>query len=355
MAKPRQIKQFVVGTGPNADFSPDYIEALTLRLALWYGSEKCDRAFEDPEAAAKETVKQCLLGETKDGKPWQNAPHEFAKRIKVKAAYDMEKGEGIPIQSAKHPSATRRLDPAAAEGAKLVDEMQPAISDFDIEEHRRQLERTLLAQYPELDNAAHFPHVRRLSLLYAQQEMIDRELMIGVKPARRESIMKEMDSLAKTIDVTLKTLDIHPDSIRKKIKENSEGSLGDLVATLDADEEFPRREKLWTLQEMLQLWYMCNHPNGEGTGPQISEIEMWHMTRTRPFSFTCQCGRHYPHIVQGFTPKQLRDYLVKEGVLVEVPVIPQLIEESSLEGIHEFIDALPEVTQPEGENDTPAE
>jgi hypothetical protein len=337
----KEVKQFVVGVGTEADFSPAEIELLTMKLISWFRSDECDRNFDDPEQAAKDVVKQCLLGETKDGKPWANAPADFAKRIKVKAAYDMESGAGTPISPVKHPMAKRRLNREAEEGAKTVDQMNPILADFDPWEFRRQEEEHLLAKYPELDNAAHRPHVRRLTLLYAQQEMIDRELMLNPQPSRRETIMKEMKMLNETADSLLKLLDIHPESLRKKLSKTTEGTLGDLVSLLGEDHDFKSRERLWADQAALQFWYMTNHPNGRGDGPQLSEWEVWHMTRTLPMSFTCRCGQHYPVLLRGFTPRQLRDHLVSRGILVEVPAIPKLITEEDVEGINELIDSLP--------------
>lgn len=351
----RPLKQFVVGdTSQGADFSEDYINSVILRLALWFNQSECDRKFDNPEAAAKKIVKEALLGQTKDGKTWHNAPNDFATRIKIKAAYDLVNEKGIPISRAKHPTAVRKLQEekaaeraAAKEGAAKIKDMVPTLVEFDVQAARDKEEKAILEHHPELDNPVHYPHVRRLSLLYAQQEMIEREMLLQPKPSRRMEIMKEMQLLTGTIDGLLKTLDIHPDSLRKRIKENSEGSLGDFIAMLDADDEFRERQKRWTLEELLQLWYKCNHPNGEGTGPQMSEVEMWHETRTIPFSFTClHCGTHYPHIVQGLTPKQIRDYLVEKGVLIEVPVVPQLTSPEELEGIHEFIDSIPEMILP---------
>lgn len=336
-------KQFVVGDGPEADFSFQEIENLVLRLTVWFNSPECDRKFDDPEGAAKEIIQQCLLAETKDGSPWSNCPHDFGKRIKVKAAYDLEKGAGIPISSAKHPTAVRRLDPKAQDGAKQVDDVVSSLVDFDAVTFRAQKEADILEEYPELDNSAHLPHVRRLSLLYAQQEMIDRELMLSPKPSRRKDIMYEMKMLGEAVKETLITLDIHPKSLREKMKENSDGTLGDLVARLDEDDEFAKRERMWALRAALQFWYMANHPNGRGDGPQMLDWEIWHATRSRPMAFTCECGRHYPSLVEGFTPKELRDYLVTRGVLIEEPGIPNLITSEDVAGLNDYIDSLPEV------------
>jgi hypothetical protein len=342
-------KMFRVGDGPDADFSMLEIENLTLRLIAWFKDPKCDRNFSDPEQQAKDIIQQCLKCVKQDGDPWKNAPHTFQSRIRVKAAYDMETGAGIPIRASKHPDAVRRLDKEAEESANAVQDIIPALVEFDIEEYRQKQLRNILSTFPELDNPVHLPNVRRLALYYSQQEMIDRMVSSGsVKPGTPKSsdILDELESLNKSIDALMKTLDIHPDSLRKKIKENTDGTLGDLVVMLDMDEEFKEREKLWALQAALQLWYMHEHPNGDLSGPQMEEWEIWHMTRTRPFSFTCKCGIKYHNIIQGFTPKELKEYLIKHGILIEVPAIPGLITHEDVEGIGEFIDAHVDLEDP---------
>jgi hypothetical protein len=338
----REVKQFVLGR----DFTAQEIELLAFKIAKWFRDPTCDRRHDDPEAAAKEIIEQCLNATTKDGSPWRNAPAEFAARIKVKAAYDMTTDTGIPIKAVKHPDAVRRLDPEADANGKKLDVMQPALVDFDSAAFRALEESKLLTQYPELNNPVHLPHVRRLTLLYAQQEIIDRELLLAVNARKREDALRQMEVLNKTMESVLKILDIHPESLRKKIKESADGSVGDLVAVLDADEDFRPRERLWALQAALQLWSMTVRPNGRGDGPQLSEWECWHATRSAPMAFTCRCGAHYPALVRGFTPKQLKKYLIERGVLIEQPAIPHLIRPEDVAGLSAFIDALPDDPTP---------
>ncbi len=346
MAKnPRERKVYIVGdTAKGADFSPMEIENLQLKLIAWFRDDRCDRNFDDPESAANEIIQQCLTCTKKDGDTWNNAPHEFTSRIKVKAAYDMTTGKGIAISGVKHPMAVRRVNREAELKAKegVVEMITPALVEFDMEEFRAEREAAIYSQFPELNNPLHQTGVERLSMLYAQQTLLNKQMSMGIKPTQMEDMLKHSDSLGKQINAQLVTLDIHPESLRKRSKERIDGSVSDFVAFCDSDDNLKALEKLWTLQEILQLWYMCKHDNGAKTGPQISEVELWHMTRTRPFSFTCRCGQKYDNIVQGFTPKALRDYLRDNGVLIEVPAIPHIITREDLVGINEYIDALPD-------------
>jgi hypothetical protein len=334
----REIKQFVIGK----DFSETEIELLVMRLSKWFQDENCDRQFDDPEQSARDIVQQCLDGTTKDGSPWKVAPAEFATRIKVKAAYDMTTDTGIKISAVKSPNAVRRLDKDAKDNKAKMGDMQPALINFDMEEFRRAEESKLLLHYPELNNPVYLPHVRRLTLLYAQQEAIDLELQLATNNKKREDALRQMETLNKTAESILKILDIHPESLRKKIKESADGTLGELVAVLEADEEFKHREHLWSLQAALQLWSMTVRRNGRGDGPQLTEWEVWHATRSTPMEFTCRCGAHYPRLIRGFTPKELKAYLIEHNVLVEQPAIPKLIATADVAGLSEYIDALPD-------------
>lgn len=288
----RVVKQFVIGK----DFTEQEIEILIFKLAEWFRDERCDRRPEEPLKAARELVVQCLNAETKDGSPWRNAPEKFANRIKIKAAYDMESGQGIAISAVKHPDAVRNLEEGAQKNSRRAGNMNPLAASFDVEKFREVEEQRLLNAYPDLDTEAMRPHVRRLTLLYSQQELIDLDLTITTSPARRSELLKTMGDLNKTLDDILKILDIHPESIRKKINASSEGNLGELVAMLDND-EFREREELWNLQLALQLWAMSMRRNGRGDGPQLELWELWHMTRSIPFSFTCRC-LHYDSMIE---------------------------------------------------------
>jgi hypothetical protein len=333
----REIKQFVI----DKDITSQEVERLTLKIAEWLRDPKCGRRSEDPVNEAKSIMQQCLDATTKDGDPWRNAPETLRNRVRIKAAFDIETGEGIPAPRVKAPHAVRALEKAARQNKAKLDDVNPYLAEFDIERFRQDQESSLLEAFPDLENPATLPHVRRLSLLYAQQEMIDRDLLMTANTNKRAGLLQTMETLNKTIDSLLKILDIHPESIRKKIKESAEGNLGELVAILDGD-EFRERERIWSLQLALQLWSMTVRPNGRGDGPQITPWEFWHMTRSIPWSFTCQCGKHYPHLVSGFTPKGIKRMLLEKGVLITKSVYEPIIPSEAVKDLDVFIDSLPE-------------
>ncbi len=342
----REIRKFVIGK----DFSEAEIELLILKLAKWFATPECDRNPADPESYAKDVVFQCINAQTKAGEPWKNAPVKFADRVRIKAAYDIETNQGIAMKVNKNPDAVRANNKAASDNYKKIQGMNPLSAEFNVTDYRDTQEKKILEAYPDLDTVAMLPHVKRLSTLYAQQEMIDHDLLLAGSAAKRKELLTTMETLNKTIDSVLKILDIHPESIRKKIKESADGSLGDLVALLDGDEDFRKREKLWSLQAALQLWAMTVRTNGRGDKPQLSVWELWHMTRTAPMTFTCKsCNTFYPSLVSGFTPKQLKDLLKAEGILVERPVFPTLISDEVLVGLENFIDSLPEAVEMNGQ------
>lgn len=331
----RDIKQFVVSnTDEAADFTEAEIEALIYKVANWFTQKECDRQYVDPVQAAKDKIRECLKGETEAGDLWRNCPKEFAARVRAKCNYDMVMDRGIPSARVKVREG-RALDPKAAEGAKTITGMQPALVDFDQELYRRQVEGDILKEYPELDNPASKPLVRTISMYHAEREKIDRQLVLGVSDSKRDLLLESLRKLSVMTETALQQLGIHPNQIKKNVDKRTASSVADLVQMVEGDEDYRRREKVWALQLALQLWWMSEHPNGQKTGPQLSDFEIWHMTRSRPVKFRCRHGEDYT-VVEGFEPRDLFDLLIKEGVLVEEPVIPGLVPSKELTGLMDY-------------------
>lgn len=331
MPRPRM---FVVGdVSQGADYSQDYIDKLVYRLALWFQDPECDRTYDDPVGAARQKLKECLLGITEDGSEWRSAPHEFAARVKAKCAFDIEKDAGIPSRRVKSPLAIAKQKEREAEaGAANVGRDLADVFGFDAEAFRTDLQADLLKTFPELDNPAHLPNVRSLVMYYVEREKIDRQLGLGVSDAKRLTLLDSLRKIEEMADTTMKRLGIHPDQVRKKIADKGASSIADLVALVSDDADFKQRERIWALQAALQLWWMSEHTNGSGNGPQLSDFEIWHLTRTRPVKFTCRHGETYT-VVEGFEPTDLRNFLVREGVLVEEPVLPGITPAAALQGL----------------------
>lgn len=340
------VKQFRVGSrAAGDDFDKAEIEALIYKIALWFGSPECDRQYADPIESAQQMVQECLLAQTKEGKPWTNCPQDFEKRVKAKCSYDMAVGKGIPAPRVKGTAnGGRALDRKAQEQAKELGDSVPSLADFDQETFRSNMERDIYDSFPELDNPAHRPNVRSLALYYAQREVIDRDLAANPRASTRETLLKSLKLISDMADDAMKQLGIHPDQVRKKINERTSSTVADLVAHIGDDPDFKHREKVWGLQLALQLYWMSEHHNGRKNGPQMHDWEIWHLTRSRPVQFTCRHGETYT-VIEGFTPRDLRAYLVKEGVLVEEPVIPGLIDPRALEGL--ATEELPHHAHPE--------
>lgn len=330
-------KQYVVGDkAEGADFSREEIETLIYRIALWYQSPESDRKYDDPVVVAREKIQECLLGTTESGDPWRNCPADFNKRVRAKCAYDIEKGQGIR-SAPKRKDGGRDLNKKAQKAARELDDTNPVAVVFAQEEFRSKLEKDILEAFPELDNAAHLPTVRSLTLYHAQREVIDRELQLGVRANKRSDLLESLKTIEQMADVAMKRLGIHPDQIRKKISDKGKSTVADLVALIGDDPEFRKREKTWALQFALQCWWMSEHHNGRRTGPQLHDFEIWHMTRSRPMRFTCRHGEEYT-LVEGFTPDELKAYLEREGVLINEPVIPGLIPAEALSGLKEYFE-----------------
>jgi hypothetical protein len=327
-------KQFVVGRKEDgADFTSEEIETLIYKIALWFSSDECDRKYDDPVAAARQKIQECLLAETGEGKPWMNCPKDFGKRVKAKCNYDIETGTGKAPPAVKGKNnGNRDLDPDAKAGAQALNAANPVATAFDQEGFRATYEQQILAAFPELDNPAHLPNVRSLSMYHAQREVIDRELAIGLKGTKRLELLESLQKIEQMADVTMKRLGIHPDQVRKKISDKVGSTIADFVAMVSSDADFPERNRVWALQAALQFYWMSEHYNGRKSGPQLHDFEIWHATRTRPVKFTCRHGETYT-VVEGFEPHELRDFLLARGVLIEEPVIPGLFTKEDLKGL----------------------
>lgn len=332
MAKDK--RQFTVGDkAAGADFSVAEMELLTLQIRDWFASDLCDRQYTDPFEAAKQKVKECLLAETAAGDPWRACPDAFEDRIRAKCLFDMKTGNGFSSPRAKSPLASRAITKGAKQAANSAINNMSNAPKFDQEAFREKTEKDILDAFPELDNPGHRPNVRRLSFLYSQQEVLDRELaQPGISASKRESALKLVRIIGQDAETTMNLLGIHPNQLQKSLHQKTSGAISDLVALLEDDKEFKERTKIWGLQLALQLYYMSQHYNGRKDGPQVEDFEIWHMTRTRPMEFTCKCGEQYT-LVEGFEPADLRDYLIRQGVLVTEPAIPQLIPKSALTGL----------------------
>jgi len=331
MAILKTPKVFTVGNSSENEFTPEQIELLTLQIRDWFISDACDRSYADPLAKAREFVDQCLKATTASGKLWSKAPDDFDKRIKIKTLFDMEDGNHVAQNPNKTPEAKRN-----AEHREAIDQASVSSNPTDshVMNYMKQLETDILDAYPELNTPVHKPNVMRLALLYSEQERIRIEL-VGAKDAARNKKIDTLNTLQKAISDTMKALDIYPEQLRKRMDQQRQGSVGDLVALIDGDAEFKAREKRWALTLALQLWWMTKHPDGKRTGPQIHDFEMWHLTRTRPIRYECSCGRQVT-LVEGFTPQELQEYLIDNGVLIEKPIIPQLMTEEDLDGLADY-------------------
>jgi hypothetical protein len=326
------IKQYVVGKPgeKGGDFTYEEMEQMILDMAKWWARPESGKKYADPLQMARLKMRECLLGLKQDGTSWNDAPQDFRKRVKVKCNYDIKAKKGVPVKLKKV-----KLDPIAQQGASQVNGMRPLATKINVEETRAKYVADIMDVFPELDNAAHRPNVESLADIYAQRRVISAELELGVGATARGNLLEQLKTIETMADSMMNKLGIHPNQIRKKVAEDDNSSVADLVAQISEDEEFRAREKQWALQLALQLWWMSNHHNYAKDGPNIHDWEVWHMTRSRPIRFTCKCKRE-TLLVEGFEPHELRDYLLKEGVLVEEPVLPEIINKDALVGLSTF-------------------
>lgn len=329
---------FSVGPNPENDFTADEIDLLVYKVRDWFASDECDRNYSNPLKEAKDKIEQCLQATTATGKIWLKAPDRFEDRVKVKTLFDMEEGNHISQERAKTVLAKQNEAHRQALAQARQTGQGPGTATVEsLQKYQQNLQKEILDAYPELDTPVHKPNVTRLAMLYTEQERIRMDLPGSSGKARRDHI-ETLSLLERTIKDAMKALSIYPDQLMRRMNQQRSGSVGDLVEQIGEDADFKDREKRWALTLALQLWWMTKHPNGKKTGPQIHDFEMWHLTRTRPIRYKCKCG-HESIIVEGFTPEELRDYLVDHGVLIEKPIIPQLLTEEDLNGLEKYTDA----------------
>lgn len=334
MGVPKEKKKFRVGDkSKGADFSPEEIELLKYKLAKWFSDPLCDRQYPNPLETAAEIIEQCLLAKTKDGSRWRNAPDTFEQRIKIKALFDMETGKGRAAPTVKHPMAVSKQNPEAEAAAKEVKKTHSVMSVDEQDQIKKKKIKEIINVFPELSGPVYSSDVERLATYRVQQEILMRELSLNPNANQRSNLLDNLRKLEEMMDRTMTLLAIHPNQLAKRVDESKKGTLGELVATLDGDPEFKKREKLWALQLAYQLWWMSQHYNGKEDGPQVEAWEIWHMTRTKPFDFTCSCGKQYKNLVDGFEPHELKEYLLRNGMKLSTSALPQYLSEVDLVGI----------------------
>lgn len=334
-------KKFTVGT-EGCDFHPGEIEALAFKLAQWFQDPRSGRKYEDPLQTAKDLLQQCLSALASDGTPWGKCPDNWASRVRIKCNYDVEKDEGLVRGNLFNPEAKGAIDPKADKAVRdAVQSLDPIGQAFDREGYERDMVAGILKEYPELDNSVHRPNVERLAMAYAEQQSVRVRLQMTEAGSKKYiDLLDAQTKLEQSAERTMKLLDIHPDQLRKKLDKRREGTLGDLITVLEGDAEFEERERLWALQAALQFWWMSNHANGRGDGPNLHDWEIWHATRSVPIDYTCSCGKHVT-LIRGFEPKELQQYLIERGVLVEEPAIPGLLRSDALDGLAGDWDSSP--------------
>jgi hypothetical protein len=329
------IKQFIIGNDiGDGDFSHAQIEEMIVNLAKWFAAPESGMSYPDPLETARAKVRECLLGVKADGSVWQQAPDDFRKRLKIKANYDYKAKRGVPVKKRTRERNVDKTAKAKATGVRVT-KMQPVHATTNVEAESESFTADILSVFPELDNAAHRPTVEALGDVYAQRKVISAELKLGVTASKRDTLLNQMKTIEMMTDSMMSKLGIHPNQVRKKIVDEADSSVADLVAHISDDKEFQKREKQWSLQLALQLWWMSEHNNYVQDGPNVSDWEIWSLTRSRPIRHKCKCSYECV-LVEGFEPHELRDMLLHEGVLIEQPVMGNFMTAEDLAGLATF-------------------
>jgi hypothetical protein len=334
--KPRLVPTTVVYE-VGKDISTEKYNELVQNIGDWYAESR--KNLREPVAMARQNLECCLKG-VKPSNPevlWKGievAP--FATRVRIACRYDMDKMEPIRTSSekskekkAKQQIRDERKRLRAKEDMNIPDELRKELKNsakygddprvfLSSEEAKnwQALHDEYTRQFPELAtiNAA------------AELDMLCDLLIVSAR--HRMKILKgetvdQMDAKGVTDQIIQlkKALNIHPEQVAKRVQTQTGGSVGELVRRL---EEMPNwkevRAKFFT-EEMLQIFqmYMTPSPREDLGGYQLDEIGLFGLTRCR----TCHCANCGHKNYVGIAINEVEDYLVNEGVLVQLKRAPQ--------------------------------
>lgn len=335
---PEEVGPLVYEVGKDLTLS-EY-EDIVQQLTDWFA---VSRSTAEPGLLARRLLDECCRGVTSKGATWKRMTEaDLATRIKVKCLYDIEKREGLgptreQLKEAKSQAKRRKIakgwDPKRKRDPHIPDEVELVLgpsavkygdnphillsSKEEAEWHR--LYQGYLKQFPELRsiNAA-----SELKIVIDLQILADRyrTKVLSGKAVEVENLTK----ITKELSDLKKALGIHPDQIAKKVKPQTESSVGAAVAKLEAMGDYREIRARFLLEELLQVYQMYASPRADGHGYQLDEVGLFGQTRCR----TCECSGCGKRNAMGFSIEEVEAYLVKQGALEPLtPDEAEVVEE----------------------------
>jgi hypothetical protein len=291
MAKPqkRLITPRVYEIG--VDVTQELINELTLKLSDWLVQSRLD--VKEPTVLARQKIRDCLEGLTKDGEPWYSAANStFETRIKMACRFDVPTMQGILMadQEKKVKRDLRRKREAkkklaAKEDSNIPDELRKELREsakygdnsqvfLSSEEHKRwiALRDAYQTEFPELQTINAEAELTKLLNLLIVDERQQMKLLQGQKVE-----VMDMKGITDSIVSLKKALNIHPEQVAKRSKDSQGGSIGEVVARLESRGNAKEVREKFFVEEMIQVFQMYHQPSPrhDADGYQLDELGLF--------------------------------------------------------------------------------
>lgn len=309
-----------------------YNEALE-KIALFFEQTRPNER--EHLSLARQAMKECLEGVTKDGQKWFGAAtSSLAARVKIKCRFDIT--TMMPLINAsderrrkktkekerlkkkrevtdEYIPETLRKEMEKVHGKKL----KPAYGDdpnllLSTDEHRkwREYKEAYLRQFPaELGSIAAQAELDTLCDLHILNERHRLKLLNGVQvdPNDRKTVVDQLDKL-KT------SLGIHPNQLAKRIQSKTDTTIGAAAARLEQMGDWRLLRQRFLAEELLQAFQMYMTPTADGLDFQLDKVGLFSATKC----MTCSCKKCGHGNFAGLGLDEVRGWLVEKGYLAEV-------------------------------------
>lgn len=315
------------------DISREKYEELLLKVADWNREYRPEN--KEPAADARDKIRRCLEGKKASGEPWFEAwSASLRSRIAMICRFDLDKMEpikkGDPAkkaakQRAKDKATSKRLRNTAANDPMIPD-IQRKTLDGRVKYGDRQMPITegeqelweeyrdaYLREFPELRTVNAKGELAMLCDLQVAHERNRLKLLSG-----QVHDAKELIDTAKLLSELKKALNIHPEQVAKRAKQEEGGSIAEAAARFDAMPQEVRDRFL--AEELLILFqmYATPSPRDDMGGYQLDEVGLFGATRCR----TCACAKCGTRNYAGLAIDDVTRYLADKGYLVPISETP---------------------------------
>lgn len=325
------LQKYVIGV----DFSQEQYDKWLSQLTWWVTDRMPNVA--DPKLHASKILNAARYGTKLNGEPWKGVSQDFFKRVIALCGFDVQHGVGVrdPFKSSGH------LGRPKGSLNKLNADEVPPINMTEAITLRDQYTNDLLAKYPHLDTPVYKPKVEELSETIVKSRMISADF-VAAKGKALADLSKIRESLHKQIGELMEFLEISPKQRVTKTLDAKNADVGSLIAKLESyGETWHDFERLDALRELLQLYKMLKSERPDGT-PQLNDWELWHMTRSRAFKFTCRHGETY-ELIAGFTPEEIENALLQAQKVYGFGLEP--IETTTTSNLSQVIQQEPDAAE----------